>query len=112
MYQAKMSKEALLVVLNEKPDDNLKNMDITANNFLNVHSELLLGRVDETTGKQVIDRTTNICMLNQMDLVLQRFTALRQLCKNIADAGSRATMDDLLNLDQSIPVAFGTMNTA
>ena len=98
MYQAKMSKEALLVTLEEEAAVNLVNMETTISNFERVHWELLLG-IPETA----VERTTDACILLQMKHVTDRFNSLKSLCRRIAEAGRRATMTDRLDLDAQNP---------
>ena len=102
MYQAKMSKEALLVTLEEQPLVNLVNMETTISNFERVHWELLLG-IPATDVSAGIERTTDVCILLQMKHVTDRFNSLKSLCRRIAEAGRRATMTDRLDLDAQNP---------
>eukprot|EP00929_Paragymnodinium_shiwhaense_P122716 TRINITY_DN9570_c0_g3_i2.p1 TRINITY_DN9570_c0_g3~~TRINITY_DN9570_c0_g3_i2.p1 ORF type:complete len:1317 (+),score=311.18 TRINITY_DN9570_c0_g3_i2:284-4234(+) len=111
MYQAKMSKEALLAGLAANPEMNLELMATTMRHFEEVHWDLLLGR-PATATRPAIARTTHVCILDQMKNVLDRFMALKALCHEIGDAGSKASPESLLELDSMNPVAFATMNAA
>eukprot|EP00929_Paragymnodinium_shiwhaense_P122713 TRINITY_DN9570_c0_g2_i2.p1 TRINITY_DN9570_c0_g2~~TRINITY_DN9570_c0_g2_i2.p1 ORF type:complete len:1321 (+),score=343.38 TRINITY_DN9570_c0_g2_i2:87-4049(+) len=111
MFQAKMSKEALLVVLGEEAEENIANMETTIDDFERVHWQLLLG-IPASGSDLGIPRTTDVCILNQMMHVLGRFNELKMLCWDAAAAGSKVAIEQLEDIDELNPVAFATMNAA
>ena len=72
MLMQQMSKEAILVALEQDPEENRARVQATVDTWLNVHWALLHGReANLTSGVTALKRTADVCILRHMKIVLE-----------------------------------------
>ncbi|CAE8698270.1 unnamed protein product, partial [Polarella glacialis] len=107
MLFQKISKEANLIFYGEGVGKNWVELNASRDMFTSHHWKLLLGKVNDSSSP-AINRTTDLCVIQQMKLVIDLYGELEQAAFQTA-AGSRVAIADLIRLN---PVAFSAMNTA
>jgi hypothetical protein len=107
MLMQKMSKEAMLVFLNIDPDENILNMKSTMAMWRASHSSLIHGGIPKTNTSSGVPRTTNVCILQQMQDAFGVYKTLETLAYNLAEYGNGST-----ELHEMNAPAFAAMNKA
>eukprot|EP00933_Yihiella_yeosuensis_P064345 TRINITY_DN676_c0_g1_i3.p1 TRINITY_DN676_c0_g1~~TRINITY_DN676_c0_g1_i3.p1 ORF type:complete len:886 (+),score=222.84 TRINITY_DN676_c0_g1_i3:93-2750(+) len=106
MLFQKMGKEALLINYGVDLNLNWDQMNSTRDLFKKTHWRLLLG--DKSVPNRPVDKTTDICILQQMKVAMDRFQILEQASLDVAygDIGKAPT------LIKELPLSFNAMNKA
>jgi hypothetical protein len=107
MLMQKMSKEAMLASLDIDKGTNLLNMKSSMDMWRNSHTTLLRGGVPRSNTSSGVPKTTNVCILQQMQRALDAYQTLETALFALAHNGTGKEEVHLLN-----PPAFNAMNKA
>jgi len=106
MFSQKMSKEALLIALKVDSVANKKALNSTMSSFVASHLGLVNG--DKTMGLD--SATTEACILQQMDVVYDVWTAFSDLLKAVVEDGQ--TDETVVEIAKMSPMLLEETNEA
>ncbi|CAE8586166.1 unnamed protein product [Polarella glacialis] len=107
MLFQKISKEASLICYGEGVEHNWHDLNSSRGMFSSAHWVLLLGKLPDSDSPG-INKTTDVCVIQQMKVVADLYGKLEQAALQTA-SGSLVALGELIKLN---PVAFSAMNTA
>ncbi|CAE8648737.1 unnamed protein product [Polarella glacialis] len=107
MLFQKISKEASLILYGQAATGNWFHLNASMDLFTSTHWVLLLGKLNDSDSP-AINRTTNLCVIQQMKVVIDLYGELEQAAHQTA-SGSLVALAALSRLNS---VASSAMNTA